>query len=211
MRCRLLLIFFMPLAVSAQEVRPRMNRVRETRVRSDSTAVFTVPERAASKTTKGNVLDTGKFSATTVTSTKLNTKYKDLLKKLDINLNPAHPVVEYNYLGCCACCVESTVKTFSPVGVYTFTPNNNGSSSLNLTINAIEKVQYLVRITGKTNQARNFMVYLGPSNTQGFNVPANDFEITFIAKPQTSGNFSISLSSTETGMWSFYNCHITEL
>lgn len=212
MKGRFLLILLMPLAVFAQKTRFNVNNFKKTLVKTDSIKVFTFPKVVAGNTTDRNVYDIGTIATSKVISRKVNSRYSDLLKKLNASLNPAHPMVDGNYLGCCNCCTETTVKTFSPVGVFTFTPNNNGFSTTSVTINAFANVQYLVRITGSSNQARNFTVSFGSSSTtQGFNVPANNFEITFIAKPKTSGNFFFTLYSNEPGLWSFYNCSITEL
>ena len=206
-----LLLLLLPAAVCAQKTRFNINNFKKTLVKTDSIKVFTFP-KAGVATTNGNGYDIGNIATRKVISRKVNTRYIDLLKKLNINLNPANPKVDDNYLGCCNCCTETTVKTFNANGVYTFTPNNNGFSTTSFTINAFANVQYLVRITGSTNQARNFTISFGSSNsTQGYQVPSNNFEITFIAKPKTSGNFFFTLYSNEPGLWSFYNCSITEL
>ncbi len=212
MKNRFLLLFLLPATVFGQKTRFNIRNFKNTFADTDSIKVFTFPKVTAGTTANGNVYDIGTIATSKVVSRKVNTRYIDLLKKLNINLNPAHPVVDGNYLSCCNCCTETTVKTFSSVGVYTFSPNNNGFSTTSVTLDAFANVQYLVRITGNTNQARNFTVSFGSANnTQGFNVPANNFEITFIAKPKTSGNFFFTFYSNEPGLWSFYNCSITEL
>lgn len=211
MKVHLLLLFLLPVCVFAQRTRFDINNFKKSLTKIDSIKVFTFPRGNAGTTANGNGFNTEIILIKDVISNKVNTKFIHLLKKLNINLNAANTRVEANYLSCCNCCTESTVKTFSANGVYTFSPGSNGFSTTSFTINAFANVQYLVRITGSTNQSRNFTVSFGSSNTQGYQVPANNFEITFIAKPQTSGNFSFTLFSNEPGLWSFYNCSITEL
>lgn len=210
MKARCLLLLLLPAAVSAQKINFNAGDFKNNLLKKDSIKMFIFPKVTTGVTSNGYDIHT--IAATKVISSKLNTKFHDLLKKLNINLNPAHPAVDGNYLGCCNCCTEATVKTFSAVGEYTFSPNNTGFSTTSVTLDLFANVQYLVRITGMSNQARNFTVSFGAAlNTQGFTVPAGNFDITFIAKPATSGNFYFSWFSNEPGLWAFYNCSVTEL
>lgn len=212
MKPRLLLLFLLPICVFAQKTRFDMNNFKKILIKTDSIKVFTFSKGNAGNTANGDDFNIGNIATKNVITRKLNTRFIDMVKKLNINLNPASPMVEGNYLGCCNCCTETTVKTFSSVGVYSFSSNNNDYSTTSVTINAFANVQYLVRITGSTTQARNFTVSFGSANNkQGYQVLANNFEITFIAKPQKTGNFFFTLYSNEPGLWSFYNCSVTEL
>jgi hypothetical protein len=205
----LLVLCLLPAFVIAQRTTINQNNNRTRIVKTDSIKVYTLPK-------EGTSAIEGVIKSQTITmkdAVSNPVKYRDLLKKLNINLNPANPRVNENTLSCCNCCFESAVKTFNPNGVFTFTPGSgSGYSTVSFSIDAFADVQYLIRIKGTTNQARNFTVGFGSSvNNQGYKVPEKDFEITFIAKPQTTGKFFFTLYSNESGLWSFYNCSVTEL
>ncbi len=145
MKTHLLLLFLLPAGVFAQKTRFDMNNFKKILIKTDSIKVFTFPKGNAANTANGDDFNMGNIATKNVITRKLNTRFIDMIKKLNINLNPASPRVEGNYLGCCNCCTETTVKTFSSVGVYSFSSNNNDYSTTSVTINAFANVQYLVR------------------------------------------------------------------